>query len=114
MRHRTYSAINVMGLSLVICGCLVIYLVASFEFSFDSFHPDKERIYCVDLSSNWGPNATLAHWNSVPGRMPDAMRNDISGLETVAAFHPYLPKVTIKTGDKAVKTFDKTTAVIVQ
>ena len=39
MRHKTYSAINVMGLSLGICGCLVIYLVASFEFSFDTFHP---------------------------------------------------------------------------
>ncbi|MCO5949995.1 ABC transporter permease [Mucilaginibacter flavidus] len=113
-RHKTYSAINVMGLALGICGCLVIYLVASFEFSFDAFHPDKERIYCVDLSSNWGPNATLMHWNSVPGTMPDAMRNDISGLETVAAFHPYLPKVTIKAGDKAVKEFDKATAVIAQ
>ena len=40
--------------------------------------------------------------------MPDAMRNDMSGLETVAAFQLYTPKVTIKAGDKVVKTFDKT------
>ncbi len=45
MRHKTYSAINVMGLSLGVCGCLVIYLITNFEFSFDTFHPDKERIY---------------------------------------------------------------------
>ncbi len=113
MRHKTYSAINVMGLSLGICGCLVIYLVAGFEFSFDTFHPDKERIYCVDISSVGGP-AGLTHWNCVPGTMPDAMRNNMSGLETVAAFHPYTPKVTIKAGGKTVKTFDKTTAVIAQ
>jgi len=114
MRHKTYSAINVLGLALGICGCLVIYLVASFEFSFDTFHPDTERIYCVDISSAGGPDPNHKHWNCVPGTMADAMRNDISGLETVAAFHPYMPKVTIKAGDEVVKTFDKATAVIAQ
>jgi len=114
MRHKTYSAINVMGLALGICGCLVIYLVAGFEFSFDTFHPDKERIYCVDISSAGGAASGLTHWNCVPGTMPDAMRNNMSGLETVAAFHPYTPKVTIKAGGKTVKTFDKATAVIAQ
>ncbi len=113
-RHKTYSAINVMGLALGICGCLVIYLVASFEFSFDTFHPDKERIYCVDISSAGGVGPGLMHWNCVPGTMPDAMRNELSGLETVAAFHVYQPKVTIKAGDEVVKTFDNTAAIIAQ
>ena len=114
MRHKAYSAINVMGLSLGICGCLVIYLVASFEFSFDTFHPDRERIYCVDISSAGGAPSGFTHWNCVPGTMPDAMRNNMSGLETVTAFHPYTPKVTIKAAGKTVKTFDKTAAVIAQ
>jgi putative ABC transport system permease protein len=61
MRHKTYSAINVMGLALGICGCLVIYLVAGFEFSFDTFHPDKERIYCVDISSAAVPPPAVTH-----------------------------------------------------
>ncbi len=114
IRHKTYSAINVMGLALGICGCLVIYLVASFEFSFDTFHPDKERIYCVDISSAGGVGPGLMHWNCVPGTMPDAMRNNLSGLETVAAFQIYKPKVTIKAGDEVVKTFDNTAAIIAQ
>jgi len=114
MRHKTYSAINVLGLALGICGCLVIYLVASFEFSFDTFHPNEERIYCVDIGSTGGADPGLAHWNCVPGTMADAMRNNMSGLETVAAFRIYRPKVTIKAGDKVVKTFDKTAAIITQ
>jgi len=113
-RHKTYSAINVLGLSLGICGCLVIYLVASFEFSFDTFHPDKERIYCVDISSAGGVGPGLMHWNCVPGTMPDAMRNEMTGLETVAAFHTYTPKVAIKAGNDVVKTFDNTAAIIAQ
>jgi putative ABC transport system permease protein len=112
-RHKTYSAINVLGLSLGICGCLVIYLVASFEFSFDTFHPDTDRIYCVDISSTGGAPG-INHWNCVPGLMPDAMRNEMPGLETVAAFQLYTPKVTIKAGDKVVKTFDNTAAIIAQ
>jgi len=114
MRHKTYSAINVMGLALGICGCLVIYLIESFEFGFDTFHPDKERIYCVDLSMTGTPDPSRSHWNSVPPPMPDAMRNDISGLGTVAAFRLYRPEVKIKTGDKPVKKFDETEGVIVQ
>jgi putative ABC transport system permease protein len=114
MRHKTYSAINVMGLALGICGCLVIYLIASFEFSFDTFHPDKERIYCVDVSMSGTPDPSRAHWNAVPPPMPDAMRNDMSGFETVAAYHLYTAKVKIKAGDKVIKTFDGTEGVIAQ
>lgn len=113
-RHKTYSAINVMGLALGICGCLVIYLIASFEFSFDTFHPDKERIYCVDISSAGGIGPGPMHWNCVPGTMPDAMRSGMTGLETVAAFQIYKPKVAIKAGNDVVKAFDNTAAIIAQ
>ncbi len=114
MRHKTYSAINVMGLALGICGCLVIYLVASFEFSFDTFHPDKERIYCIDASIAGNPDPDHAHWNAVPAPMPDAMRNEMSGLEKVAAFQLYNPKVKIKKGDKVTKAFDETKGIIAE
>ena len=114
MRHKTYSAINVLGLALGICGCLVIYLVASFEFSFDTFHPDKERIYCVDISSAGGMAPGPLHWNCVPGTLPDAMRSDMTGLETVAAFRIFRPKVAIKAGNDVVKAFDEAAAIIAQ
>jgi ABC-type antimicrobial peptide transport system permease subunit/AraC-like DNA-binding protein len=113
-RHKIYTGINVMGLALGICGCLVIYLVANFELSFDTFHPDKERIYCIDVSIEGNPDPDHAHWNSVPAPMPDAMRNEMSGLEKVAAFQHYNPKVKIKDGDKVVKAFDRTEGIIAE
>ncbi len=114
IRHKRYSIINVMGLALGICGCLIIYLVASFEFSFDTFHPDKERIYCIDGSIAGSPDPLNDHWNCVPAPMPDAMRNEMTGLETVAAFQHYNPKTTIKQGNKTIKKFDGTNAIITQ
>ncbi|MBS1504539.1 MAG: helix-turn-helix domain-containing protein, partial [Bacteroidetes bacterium] len=112
--NKLYSTINVMGLALGICACLVIYLITSFEFSFDTFHPDKERIYCVDVSVEGNPDPDHAHWNAVPAPMPDAMRSEMSGFEKVAAFQHYNPKVKIKEGNKVLKSFDQTNGIIAQ
>jgi len=84
-RNKVYSLFNVLGLALGICACLVIYLVTSFEFSFDTFQKDKDRIYGVDAGIP-GSSAENAYWNCVPGPMPDAMRREMTGFETVAAF----------------------------
>jgi putative ABC transport system permease protein len=113
-RQKTYTGINVMGLALGICGCLVIYLVASYEFSFDTFHPYKERIYCIDVSRPGNPDPDQDHWNCVPAPMPDAMRREMSGLETIAAFQHYNPKVKIKQGEKVIKKFDETDGIIAE
>ena len=44
-KHKIITLINVLGLSLGICGCVVIYLVSSFELSFDNFHPYGNQIF---------------------------------------------------------------------
>ncbi|MDP9076491.1 MAG: ABC transporter permease [Bacteroidota bacterium] len=113
-RHKTYSAINVMGLALGICGCLVIYLVATYEFSFDTFHPDKDQIYCVDISSPNPRDGSRFHMNAVPPPMYEAMRNDLPDLEKLASFQPFQPKVKIKDGEKMIRHFDETDAIITQ
>jgi putative ABC transport system permease protein len=46
-RNKLYTVINVLGLALGVCGCIVIWLVGSYELSFDKFHPGGDRIYRV-------------------------------------------------------------------
>jgi ABC-type antimicrobial peptide transport system permease subunit len=92
VRNKIYSIFNVLGLALGICACLVIYLIASYEFSFDTFHPDRNRIFCVDAGLGGG------HWNCVPAAMPAAMRREMTGFETVAGFQRYAASVTIPGG----------------
>ena len=46
-RHKLTTTINVLGLTFGILSCLVIYLYVTFEFSFDRFHKDSNRIYRV-------------------------------------------------------------------
>lgn len=108
LRNKMYSLVNVLGLSLGICACLVIYLVARYEFSFDSFHPDRDRIFCVDAGMHGG------HMNCVPGPLPAAMRGELTGLETVAAFQLYNATATIPGDqDEKPKRFDDDGSLVI-
>ena len=100
IRNKIYSLVNVLGLALGICACVVIYLITRYEFSFDTFQPDRDRIYCVDAGLRGG------HWNCIPGPMPAVMRREMNGFETVAAFQGYAASVTIPgDGNKKPKRF---------
>lgn len=101
LRNKIHSLVNVLGLSLGICACLTIYLITQHEFSFDAFHPDRDRIFCVDAVQYNG------HWNCVPGPMPAAMRSEMTGFQTVAAFQTCEASVTIPGGlNEKPKSFD--------
>jgi hypothetical protein len=108
VRNKLYTLVNILGLALGICVCLVIYLVAGYEFSFDTFHPDRDRIFCVDAGMRGN------HLNSVPGPMPAAMRREITGLQTVAAFQTYVAGVTIPGGRNGdLKSFDDDGSIVI-
>jgi len=51
LRHKTYSAINVAGLSVGLCTALLILLFIKFEYSFDGFHTRADSIYRVSIIS---------------------------------------------------------------
>ncbi|PSR55128.1 macrolide ABC transporter permease [Adhaeribacter arboris] len=44
-RHKTYSAINLLGLSIAVTCCLLIGLFVRQENSYDNFHAKADRIY---------------------------------------------------------------------
>ena len=69
-RNKVYTAINVLGLALGVCGCIVIWLVGSYEMGFDRFHPDGDRIYRVVQGGKPAPDKDP---NVIPP-MPEAMR----------------------------------------
>lgn len=46
-RNKSYSVINVLGLTVGIAACLLLFLVVRFETSFDKFHPQASHIYRI-------------------------------------------------------------------
>ena len=110
-KNKVYSAINVLGLALGICACLVIYLITSHERSFDAFHPDKDRIYRLVMEGEAGGDQWLS--NSVPPPAPRAVREELSGIEAVTGFHYYNPKISIPDGDNTPKKFESVNRQII-
>lgn len=46
-KHKGYSLINVLGLSVAVASCLIFLFVVQEETSYDTFHPDVDRLYKV-------------------------------------------------------------------
>ena len=102
IRNKLHAFINILGLSIGISSCLLIFLVANYELSFDNFHKDEERIYRVTsqigIVGNWHKN------RGISAAAPSAVRNEVTGLETVAAFHEYYAKISLPNGkEKPIK-----------
>ena len=103
-RNKVFALINALGLAIGISACLLIYIVTSFELSYDTFHLDKNRIYRIVTNLQNGASK-INPMSTIPDPAAKIIRSSVSGLESVAMFHVYYPKVAIPEGDKIIKRF---------
>ena len=103
-RHKVYTTINVLGLALGICACLIIFLITHYDFSFDTFHPDGNRIYRI-VGNAHNDKGEDHFFNTA---IPDVagFQQAIPGFEAKVGFHKYGEQVTIPAeGDRPVRKF---------
>lgn len=109
-KNKLTTFINVLGLSIGISAALIIFMMVEYDFSFDKYEPDKERIYRI-VTENPG-------WKNqgVPSPLHEAVEQNVTGLETVAALFDYSDwnvKVSIpQDNGKPVKLFKKQNKVV--
>ena len=100
-RNKSFSAINVLGLSIGLSAALVIFLIVQFEFSFDKFEKDPERIYRVVMDIN--NKGQLDHSPAIPAPVPATLQREIAGLDQVVPRFQFqgegTAKVTIASSD---------------
>ena len=94
LRNKVYSFINILGLAIGVSACLVIFLLVSFELSFDNFHPDRERIYRI-TSGFKNPDGSAYYNAGLSAPMPSVIRQELTGIESLSAFFNWSAKVTI-------------------
>jgi putative ABC transport system permease protein len=93
-RHKLTTMINILGLTLGILSCLVIYLYVRFEFSYDTFHADRDRIYRVGVWMT-GPDGKINEGASLPPPLATDLRREATGFSTVAGIYSDDCKVII-------------------
>ena len=85
--NKGFTAINIIGLTIGLCTCMAIYTITSYEFSFDTFHPDADRIYRVGDKIREHDKETYGQGVVPPTAA--ALRREIPGIEAAARYYMY-------------------------
>jgi putative ABC transport system permease protein len=108
-RNKLLAAINVLGLSIGLTACLVIFLIASFELSYDRFHADGNRIFRIYSQFKGvysGTNPGLATG------VAQGINEHLSGIEVSTNFHTFTSKVKIPQQGAEPKVIESTRGLI--
>lgn len=97
LRHRLYSFINIMGLSIGIAACLLIFVFVRYETSYDKWMPDAERIYRLNYT-NFYPNGEDFICSCVPGIAKAAIDRRFPDIES--STRVYETRAGITVGDR--------------
>ncbi|MBE9467460.1 MAG: ABC transporter permease [Bacteroidetes bacterium] len=97
---KVYSSINLFGLVLGITCSAVIFLYVNFEYSFDNFHKDKDRIFRVNEITTSPKNIDNIPLLRAP--YGPALKNEISEIEDVVRFDYNWHVHTLKFNDKVI------------
>lgn len=101
MRHKTFTAINVTGLSIGICAALIIFLVVQYDFSFDKFEKDNNSIYRVVEKYTLKVSGKNYGGSAMPDPLPAAVAKEVTGLDAVVALtRGNTAKVSTQNGNK--------------
>jgi putative ABC transport system permease protein len=79
LRNKLRTGIHVLGLSIGISICFLIFNVVWHANSFDRFHPDSENIYRINTLTNRGEGISIPNSGS-PGPLGDIIDSEISGI----------------------------------
>src|SRR5437868_8022022 len=110
-RNKIFSLINVIGLAIGISASLVIFLIVNYDFTFDKFHKDGERIFRIVSIFKFSGNDS---YNSgVPSPMGKAIYHELPGVEVAAAFRTeWQSKVVIPSGSNEKKVYKKENHIV--
>ncbi|GGB21857.1 FtsX-like permease family protein [Mucilaginibacter rubeus] len=83
--HRFFTFVNIVGLAIGVSAALAIYVIVSFDLSFDRFHNDSDRIYRVVTDFSY-MDKVVAKLGMVNGPLPAIVKAEATGIKTATRF----------------------------
>ena len=80
LKHKTFSAINILGLSIGIAACMIIFLYVHFELTYDQYNEHTGRVARI-TSTIKAPGSDLALASS-PNALADALKQNFPEVAT--------------------------------
>jgi putative ABC transport system permease protein len=85
LRHKGYSMINVLGLTVGLAANVFILLWVIDELSFDKFHANGDRIFQVMVNSEY-PDGSIETYAATPAKLKGAIENEIPEVELATQY----------------------------
>ena len=105
IRNRSNTFINILGLSIGIASCTLLFLLIRFEESFDNFHKNKNRIYRL-VSVFESPDG-VRYSSGVPFPVVEGLRLDYPQLQKIAGIYETEGLITILNGKKKNEKYEE-------
>ncbi|MEM8967658.1 MAG: ABC transporter permease, partial [Bacteroidota bacterium] len=107
LKHKSYSVINVLGLTLGITGAILIFTLVRYHLSFDTFHVKKDRIYRVTTEFH---QEEISREANAPQPIGKALRNDYTFAEKIAMIYSQSGWLVTIPSSEEVKKFEENIA----
>jgi putative ABC transport system permease protein len=104
-RNRWHSVINILGLTLGISCAVIIFSIVRFHLSYDTYHPQKDRIYRIVTERNRFGEKEFTAGTTYP--LPEALRQDFPELEyvTIVDANTVAPVINVASADGSSRLF---------
>ena len=101
LRNKSFSFLNIVGLSigLAVTGLILIWI--NFEVGVDQFHEKKDRIY--EVYNKYPVDGEIWTWNSTPKIMGPTIKKDYPEVESVSRYF-YDNEFLFSKGEKRIKS----------
>src|SRR5579871_2681837 len=80
-KNKSYTVINILGLSSGIACAILIFTLIGYQLSFDRFHHDTNRVYRVVTEFH---NESIEYQRGVPQPLGRAFQHDYAYAESAA------------------------------
>ena len=95
-RERGYAAINIFGLAVGFCLCLLTVQLAAYQLSVGDFHEKKDRVFRVLGPDFW---SEAQYTGSLPGPLGPTLKEQLPEVEEAVRFSSVWPHL-LRAGDK--------------
>ena len=101
LKHKGYSLVNVIGLTLGLTGCILMLLYIRYETSYEDFHLKKDRLYRIEVDILF--DGRESKFTTTPSAWGPVLLADYPSIENLTRLRPLSEQQPVQLEDRSVR-----------
>jgi len=103
-KHRQFSLINIVGLSIALAVVISIFLFVQDELSYDRNHPYANRLYRISMNTQFAEKEFHSAWS--PPFLGARLQSEVAEIENFATLYKHFKGYSIKKDNEEIPVSD--------